>query len=421
MESYHIRGGNKISGEYTVKGAKNAALPILAATILCGAECQLSNIPQITDVSSMKRILTELGCKADTSNGVVIVDSKELVADTISCKRMREMRSSVFLLGALLGRCGSAVICQPGGCNIGSRPIDLHLHALRMLGTEVIERDDVIICKANRLRGANIEFSFPSVGATENAIMAAVTAEGSTTLKNCAMEPEIWALQEFLNTCGADIHGAGTNTIHINGKSKLTGGEYKIIPDRIESGTYLVAAAATGGEIVLNCTNSRHLESILEKLKETGCEVGVKQDKIYLKANKQIDCIKDIITGPYPDFPTDLQSPFLAMLTTAKGKSSIKETIFENRFAFTKELEKMGANITVRDNCATVKGVEFLRGNRVTATDLRGGAALVIAGLMAHGETIIDDIEHIERGYADFSRTLRSLGADIRKTNDRKT
>ncbi|QHI73049.1 UDP-N-acetylglucosamine 1-carboxyvinyltransferase [Aminipila terrae] len=418
MESYHIRGGNKISGEYSVKGAKNAALPILAATILSGAECQLSNIPQITDVCSMKKILNELGCKIDTGDETITVDSRELVADTISLKRMREMRSSVFLLGALLGRCGSAVISQPGGCNIGSRPIDLHLYALRKLGVEITEEDDVITCKANKLRGAVIDLSFPSVGATENAIMAAVTAEGHTELNNCAMEPEICDLQDFLNSCGADINGAGTKTIHINGCSSLHGGNHRIIPDRIECGTYLVAAAATGGEITINNVKSQHLKSILEKLIETGCEVGVKRDKIYLKACSKLNALDRIITGPYPEFPTDLQSPFLTMLTLAEGKSYVEETIFENRFAFTNELRKMGADIQVENNRAFVTGVGTLQGCRVAATDLRGGASLAIAGLMAQGETIIEGVEHIERGYADFSQTLKSLGADIRKTND---
>ncbi|QAT43307.1 UDP-N-acetylglucosamine 1-carboxyvinyltransferase [Aminipila luticellarii] len=418
MESYHIRGGNRISGEYNVKGAKNAALPILAATILSGAECQLSNIPQITDVCSMKKILNELGCKTDTSDETIIVDSRELVADTISLKRMREMRSSVFLLGALLGRCGSAVISQPGGCNIGSRPIDLHLYALRRLGAEIIEKDDVIICKASKLRGAVIDFSFPSVGATENAIMAATTAEGHTVLNNCAMEPEIGDLQDFLNACGADIKGAGTKTIYINGCSVLHGGNHQIIPDRIECGTYLAAAAATGGELILHHAQSRHLKSILEKLIETGCEVGVKRDKIYFKAPAKLKAPSKIITGPYPEFPTDLQSPFLSMLTLAEGSSYVDETIFENRFAFTEELKRMGADISVEENHAFINGVKELKGCRLSATDLRGGASLVIAGLMAQGKTVIEGIEHIERGYADFSQTLRSLGADIRKTND---
>lgn len=417
MESYHIRGGSKVKGEYRVKGAKNAALPILAATILCGAECQLSNIPQITDVYSMKKILNELGCKIDTSEETVIVDSRWLVADTISLKRMKEMRSSVFLLGALLGRCGSAVISQPGGCNIGSRPIDLHLHALRMLGTEIIEKDDVIVCKASKLRGANIEFTFPSVGATENAIMAAATAEGQTILKNCAMEPEICDLQDYLNLCGADIRGAGTKTIHINGCAALYGGEHRIIPDRIESGTYLAAAAATGGEIVLNNVESSHIKIILEKLMETGCTVRVERDKIYFKACDKLKSLNKIITGPYPEFPTDLQSPFLTMLTLADGRSYVEETIFENRFAFINELKKMGADICIKDNHAIITGVKELQGTRVAATDLRGGASLAIAGLMAEGETIVEGIEHIERGYTDFSQTLRSLGANIRKTN----
>lgn len=418
MESYHICGGNKINGEYSVKGAKNAALPILASTILCGGQCRISNVPQITDVNSMKKILNELGCKTDTSDETIIVDSGELVDDTISLKRMREMRSSVFLLGALLGRCGSAVISQPGGCNIGSRPIDLHLYALRRLGTEIIEKDDVIICKANKLRGATIEFSFPSVGATENAIMAAVTAEGHTILKNCAMEPEICDLQDFLNSCGAKIQGAGTKIIHIEGCRKLYGGEYNIIPDRIECGTYLVAAAATGGEIIIKNTESTHVESILEKLIETGCTVGVKRDKIYLKAGEKLQALNKIVTKPYPGFPTDLQSPFLTMLTLAKGRSSIEENIFENRFSFTNELNRMGADITIEDNHAIINGVKKLHGCKVTATDLRGGASLAIAGLMAEGETTIEGIEHIERGYANFFQALSSLGADIRKTND---
>ncbi|QIB70093.1 UDP-N-acetylglucosamine 1-carboxyvinyltransferase [Aminipila butyrica] len=417
MESYHIRGGHKISGECCVKGAKNAALPILASTILSGAECQLSNIPEITDVCSMKKILDELGCKTDTSGETVIVDSRGLMTDTISLERMREMRSSVFLLGALLGRCGSAVISQPGGCNIGSRPIDLHLYALKKLGAEIFETEGVILCKASKLRGADIHFSFPSVGATENAIMAAATAEGHTVLHNCAMEPEITDLQDFLNACGAQISGAGTKTIHIWGRQALHGCSYRIIPDRIESGTYLAAAAATGGQITLQHAQAAHLESILQKLIETGCEIGVKEDKIYLKAPKRLKPLSRLVTGPYPAFPTDLQSPFLTMLTQAEGKSAVEETIFENRFAFTEELRKMGAQITVEGNRAAVEGIGGLQGCHIQATDLRGGASLVIAGLMAQGETILEGIEHIERGYADFSQTLRGLGADIRKTH----
>ncbi len=421
MESYHIRGGNKVNGEYSVKGAKNAALPILAATILCGEECILSNIPEITDVCSMKKILNELGCKTDTNGENITVNSKGLVADTISLKRMKEMRSSVFLLGALLGRCGSAVISQPGGCNIGSRPIDLHLYALRKLGTEITEKDDVIICKANKLRGTPIEFDFPSVGATENAIMAAVNAEGQTILKNCAREPEIVDLQDFLNSCGAKIQGAGTNTIYINGCKELHGGIHRIIPDRIECGTYLVATAATGGEILIRNSEGNHIKSILEKLEETGCIVRVERDKIYLKSCERLSSLEKIITSPYPGFPTDLQSPFLTMLTLAKGKSYVEENIFENRFAFTNELKKLGADIYVKDNYAIINGVDELKGCKISATDLRGGASLVIAGLMAQGETIIDGIEHIERGYANFSQNLRKLGADIRKTNDGKS
>lgn len=419
MESYHIRGGNRICGEYSVKGSKNAALPILAAALLCDGECKITNAPQISDVDSMKTMLKELGCDITAESGAIIVDSKNIMADTISLERMKEMRSSVFLMGALLGRCGSAVLSQPGGCNIGSRPIDLHLQALRRLGVEICERDNLVICRTRRLKGANINFAFPSVGATENAMMAATAAEGQTVLSNCAREPEICALQDFLNACGADISGAGSDIIHINGGRTLHGATHTIIPDRIECGTYLVAAAATGGEILVRNAESEHLTSILQKLQETGCTVRQESDKIYVKACGRLKALDRLITGPYPRFPTDLQSPFVAMLTLAQGESFVEETIFENRFNFTTELVKLGADIRLKGDAAFVKGVQKLNGGIVQATDLRGGAALTLAGLMAEGTTIIENIEHIERGYENFPQALQSLGADIRKNDER--
>jgi UDP-N-acetylglucosamine 1-carboxyvinyltransferase len=418
LESYHIRGGNRICGEYSVKGSKNAALPILAAALLCDGECEITNAPQISDVNSMKKMLEELGCSITAKGGTLVIDSKNITADTISLERMKEMRSSVFLMGALLGRCGSAVLSQPGGCNIGSRPIDLHLLALRRLGVEICERDNLVICRGCRLKGANINFSFPSVGATENAMMAATAADGQTILSNCAREPEILDLQTFLNACGADISGAGTDIIHINGGRPLHGACHKIIPDRIECGTYMAAAVATRGEILISNAESRHLASILQKLKETGCTIRVERDKIYVKATMPLKALDRLITGPYPRFPTDLQSPFLTMLTMAEGSSLVEETIFENRFTFTSELIKMGADITIEENSALVRGVKRLNGTVIKATDLRGGAALTIAGLMAEGTTVIQNIEHIERGYANFPEALKSLGADIRKKDE---
>lgn len=413
MGTYRIRGGNKIFGEYTVNGAKNAVLPVLAASILSNGECVLKNVPDIKDVSSMKKILKEVGGKITEQDNMLAIDTCEICDCFVSLERMKEMRSSVFLLGALLGRCGEAIISQPGGCDIGRRPIDLHLYALKKLGVDINEKEGFIICKADKLTGNEIDFSFPSVGATENAIMAAVLAEGTTIIHNGAKEPEIVELQNFLNKCGAKVQGAGTKKIVIEGVNELGGCEYTIMPDRIECGTYLVATAMTGGEIEVIGADSLHMKTILQKLIEIGCEVYVKRDKIYVKAKKDSlfsSCLK---TGPYPAFPTDLQSPFLALLTVAKGKSVVEENIFENRFNVVNELCKMGAKIQISEGTAYIQGVENLTGGVVTAPDLRGGAALVCAGLSAEGCTIIHGTEHIERGYNDIVKTLRGLGADI--------
>lgn len=419
MEAYHIKGRTRLYGERRINGAKNAALPILAATILTGKKCELHNVPDIKDIRSMIGILEELGCEASFEENVLYIDTGGLRRDFVSMDRMKEMRSSVFLMGALLGRSGSAVMGQPGGCNIGKRPIDLHLYALKQLGAEITELEDVIVCKCRKLKGAEINFSFPSVGATENAMMAAVKAEGVTVINNCAMEPEICDLQNFLNGCGARIKGAGSKRICIEGVRDLRGCCHSVIPDRIETGTYLAAAAATGGEILLHNAPPAYLKTILQKLIETGCTVGVKKDKIYVKAKSRLKAIESIETGPYPQFPTDLQSPFLSMLTTAKGKSCIAENIFEKRFALAEELKKLGADINITGRCAYINGVRELNGGVVNACDLRGGAALVIAGVMAEGETVVNGIEHIERGYEDLAGAFNSLGADIRKIDVR--
>jgi UDP-N-acetylglucosamine 1-carboxyvinyltransferase len=417
LDSYHIRGGKKIQGECTVRGAKNAALPILAASIVTNSQIELTGCPEITDVENMLEILRSLGCKTEKSNGNIFVDSTTVDSSVIPARLMKGMRSSVFLMGPLIARNGEVTLSQPGGCEIGARPIDIHVSALKKLGVSIEERDGLLICKGRQLKGNCITLEFPSVGATENAMLAALAADGETIIKNSAREPEIIDLQNFLIACGAFVTGAGSDTIVISGKGspykKFHGTSHNIIPDRIEAGTLMAAAAATGGKLFLKRADGSHMAAIIEKFEEAGCVVRKYSDGVYMEAGNRL-LGTGFTTSPYPGFPTDMQSQFLAMLTLAEGESLIKETIFENRFKQVQELNKMGADITVSGTDARIKGVKGLKGCRVNATDLRGGAALVIAGLAAEGETIIDNILHIERGYDKLDKVLNALGADIR-------
>ena len=331
---------------------------------------------------------------------------------------MHKMRSSVILAGALLGRYKKAIFSYPGGCDIGSRPIDLHLRSFEKLGINVVQNYGNIICDAEKIKGEKIDLDFPSVGATENAILASVLAEGITTITNAAREPEIIDLQNFLNKMGAKIIGAGTNEIQITGVKKLKDISYNIMPDRIETGTFLCLAVATKGNLILENTNAEHITPVITKLQEADCKIEIEKNKIKINSNKKIKAL-DIKTMPYPGFPTDMQSVFSAMLTTAKGTSIIVENIFENRFKYTQELNKMGAKITVEGKSAIIRGVRKIYGANVKATDLRGGAALVLAGLSAKGVTKVDDIEYILRGYENFDKKLRNINADIQMIDDK--
>lgn len=415
MDSYHIKGGKILDGEHSLKGAKNAVLPILAATITTGSTSKIENCPDLSDVRTMVAILQEMGCKVVWENDSILVDSSTVDTFVIPQQLMKEIRSSVFLMGPTLARCGQVNLSYPGGCAIGQRPIDIHLSALRLLGVEINERDGLLECKAGRLTGTDISLDFPSVGATENTMMAAVMAEGVTRIRNAAREPEIIDLQNYLRSCGADISGAGTNEIVINGKKPLHGTTYKVISDRIEGGTLLAAAAATGGRILLTNAVPEHMDCIINKLEEAGCKINKDQDKIYLESPKRLLAVKPIETMPYPGFPTDMQSQFVALMSKADGTTNITESIFENRFKHVDELLKMGAKISVNDRTAVITGVKELKGSRVTAKDLRGGASLVMAGLAAEGETVVENVSHIDRGYDRFECTLQNLGADIKR------
>ena len=415
MEFYQISGGRPICGEYTVNGAKNAALPILAASLVTGGESMIYNCPQISDAEAMKEILTFLGCNVKEEDGGVMVDSRMLCTDQVPRTLMQKMRPSVFLVGPLLARCGRAVISQPGGCAIGARPIDIHIKALSQLGADVEEKDGQLIFTGPHMRGTNIILDFPSVGATENLMMAALGAKGETVIHNSAREPEIADLQGYLNACGADIKGAGTSRIVIKGRPDFHGNSYSIMGDRIEAGTFLMAAAATGGELLLDGLDTYTLKSLLKILRCAGCKVKREPETIWIRGPIRLHGAGKIRTGPYPGFSTDLQPQLAAVMAAAAGDTRIEETIFENRFQYTRQLIKMGADIEIFQRTAIIKGTVPLKGAQVTARDLRGGAALVLAGLMAEGETKVENVHYIERGYCGFHRALKKLGGEIDK------
>ncbi|MCQ4637192.1 UDP-N-acetylglucosamine 1-carboxyvinyltransferase [Anaerovorax odorimutans] len=419
MESYHIRGGNPISGEYTVNGAKNAALPILAASIVTKDENLFTGCPRISDVAIMGEILRSLGCRTEEKGSCILVDTAGVNEYEVPTDLMEKMRSSIFLVGPLLTRCGKAVISQPGGCAIGKRPIDIHIKALSQLGVTIEETGQRLVFTGGRMSGTNIILDFPSVGATENVMMAALGAKGETVIHNSAREPEIMDLQDYLNGCGARIKGAGTSQITIKGGLPLHGSDHRIMGDRIEAGTFLMAAAGTGGELLVKGVESDALRSLLRHLKHAGCKVKRHPKEIWIQGPGRLRSVGRLQTGPYPDFATDLQPQFTAIMATAAGRSRIEETIFENRFKYAGQLIKMGADIEILQRTAIIEGVEFLEGSRVAAEDLRGGAALVLAGLMACGETIVNDVHYIERGYCDFHGELKKLGGDIGKSYER--
>ena len=416
MSVWHIAGGNRLSGSVTVQGAKNAVLPIMAASVLAPGETELLNVPTLRDVNTTIRILRGLGCTVEREGDAVYIDSRSMSRSEIPHSLMRELRSSVIFLGALLARCGHARLSMPGGCELGPRPIDLHLMALRALGAEIDERGGDLICSApSGLHGAGIALPMPSVGATENAMLAACAAEGETVIMNAAREPEITELQTFLQTLGADVTGAGSATVRVRGK-KLEPFRvgHRIMPDRIVSSTLLCACAAAGGDVELRAVEPRHFSTVLHSLSECGCDIMSNSSSVRLRSGGNLKAPMPVITGPYPGFPTDAQPLMLAACLKARGTSVFVENVFQNRFRFTEELQRLGARIHTEGRVAVVTGVEALHGAPTVATDLRGGAALMIAALSAEGETDILDSGHVERGYESFDERLAALGADIR-------
>ena len=418
MSVWHIAGGNRLSGSVTVQGAKNAVLPIMAASVLAPGETELLNVPTLRDVNTTIRILRGLGCAVEREGDAVYIDSRPMSRSEIPHSLMRELRSSVIFLGALLARCGHARLSMPGGCELGPRPIDLHLMALRALGAEIDERGGDLICSApSGLHGAGIALPMPSVGATENAMLAACAAEGETVIMNAAREPEITELQTFLQTLGADVTGAGSATVRVCGK-KLEPFRvgHRIMPDRIVSSTLLCACAAAGGDVELRAVEPRHFSTVLHSLSECGCDIMSNSSSVRLRSGGNLKAPMPVITGPYPGFPTDAQPLMLAACLKARGTSVFVENVFQNRFRFTEELQRLGARIHTEGRVAVVTGVEALHGAPAVATDLRGGAALIIAALSAEGRTELLDSGHVARGYERFDENLRALGADISRT-----
>ena len=413
MSSICIRGGYCLNGEVDIQGAKNAALPIMAASLLNKGIVCLRRCPQISDVRHMCRLLEQMGVRIETDGDRLILDTKEIDPIEISAPDAGKMRSSVLLLGPLMGRKTEVLMPYPGGCTIGARPVNCHIEALQKMNVQVSMREEGIYCRTKGIKGAKIVLSYPSVGVTENVILAAVLAEGSTEIINAAMEPEIEDLCRFLIAAGARINGIGTNRIVITGVEQLHDVQYTIMADRIVAGTYMTAVAAAGGQAVLKGVRVRHVQSVADVLAESGCGLIICEESIKIIAPSVLLGVKNIQTQPYPGFPTDMQSQMMACLCTAHGESSITENIFENRFKIVPELIRMGADISVSGSKALLSGSAKLHGEAVAARDLRGGAALVAAGLAAEGTTIVQESEYIDRGYVDVCSDLRSLGACI--------
>lgn len=411
--SYHIKGEAKLQGEYTVRGAKNAVLPILAASVMTEGETSIHNCPDINDVRVMRDILKKLGAKISADNDTVTADCSEISLSVIPKELGARLRASVFFIAPLLSKTGSVSVPVPGGCHIGKRPVDIHIDVMRAFGAEAEESGEKIVCRADRLRGADITLRFPSVGATENAVMAAVCADGASCIRNCAREPEIVCLADYLRRCGAEIKGDGTDTIYINGVRKLRAADIRLIPDRVECGTYMAMAAATGGELFARGINVKYLQRFTEAMEAAGCSLEYFEDGILLHKNDGLKGDIRIRTEPYPGFPTDLHPQFAAMMCRSSGSCEIEETLFENRYKYIEGLKKTGGNIEVFQKKAIIKGVPKLCGAHMNAPDLRGGAALVTAALCACGESVIDNTQYIQRGYCGFDETIRSLGGDI--------
>ena len=415
MEKYVIHGGKPLSGEVVIGGAKNAAVAILPATILAGGKCLIENLPCISDVMASLQILSELGAGIRmVTRNIYEIDTTNINSTEVSNELSRQMRASYYFLGALLGRFGSGQVAMPGGCNLGPRPIDQHLKAFTAFGAEDSVEYGQIRVKADHLVGSHVFFDTVSVGATMNAMLAAATAQGTTVLENVAREPHIVDLANFLNMMGADIHGAGTDVIKIHGVKQLHGCNYSIIPDQIEAGSYMVAAAITKGDVTLRNVTPKHLEPITAKLRAAGCEIEEFDDALRIRRTGDLHPLK-IKTMPHPGFPTDMQPLMTTLLTLADGTSIVNEGIWENRFRYVDELLRMGANIQVDGQVAVIEGVKKLRPAPLRATDLRAGAAMIMAALSADGISEVDETIHIERGYENIVEKLQLLGADIRR------
>ncbi len=417
MPKLRIEGGNSLCGVIDIQGAKNSILPIMAATLVADGECVIENCPNISDTHTALEILQTLGAQVKHRGNTVRVDCRNVIDYEIPDALMRKMRSSVIFLGALLSRHGKAVISFPGGCELGPRPIDLHLAALEKMGVTIQEEFGSLFCRGEKMHGCEIPLAFPSVGATENIMLAAVRSHGTTVITNAAREPEIEDLQNFLNEMGANIRGAGSSTVVIQGVNSLSGCHHKVIPDRIVTATYLCAVAATRGNALLRNSCPRHNTALLSALRQCGCEIEERGDLLRIECDT-LRAARRIRTMPYPGFPTDAQAPFMGLMCVAKGSTVFVETIFENRYKHIAELQRMGANITPEGRVAVVEGVKTLRGAPVQATDLRGGAALMIAALAAEGTTEISDIYHIDRGYEAPEQVLTQLGANICRLED---
>ena len=415
MDKLLIQGGSVLSGEVAMSGAKNAALPILCASLLSADPLELVNVPQLNDISTMLRLLGDMGVGVtnDGADGLTL-DGRGLNNPVASYEMVKTMRASILVLGPLVARGGEARVSLPGGCAIGARPVDQHIKGLQAMGAEVTVEQGYVHAKASRLKGARICTDMVTVTGTENLMMAACLAEGETIIENAAREPEVVDLANCLISMGARISGAGTDIIRIQGVEKLHGARHSIMPDRIETGTYLCAAAVTGGNVRLTRTSAAYLDSVVDKLMDAGCDVVVERDAIRLSAPPRLKAVS-LRTAPYPAFPTDMQAQFMAINCVADGVATIRETIFENRFMHVSELMRLGANIQIEGNNAIVRGADKLEGATVMATDLRASASLIIAGLVARGETLIDRIYHLDRGYERIEEKLASLGASVQR------
>lgn len=417
MPRIRVKKSGPLNGIVKIDGAKNAVLPIIAATLLVNGKCVLKSVPNLRDVHVISDLLRHLGAKVEYKDNVLTIDSSDIVTYEAPYELVKKMRASFLVMGPLLARFKHTKISMPGGCAIGTRPIDLHLKGFKALGADIVMDHGFVEAKANKLIGNKLYLDFPSVGATQNIIMASVLAEGTTIIENAAEEPEIVDLANFLNEMGASVRGAGTNTIKIKGVKELHGTEHTIIPDRIEASTYMVAAAITKGDVILENVIIDHLKPVIAKLSEAGVTVIEGENSIRVIGNGKIKPI-DIKTLPHPGFPTDVQAQFMAMLTVAEGTGVVIETVFENRFMHVNEFNRMGANIKIDGRSAVVNGVDKLVGADVVATDLRAGAALILCGLIADGVTNVGEIYHIQRGYVDIDKKLRSLGGDVEIVED---